>query len=230
LHGVRLERPVPVSALPGFSVGALSVQDGAAQLAAELLGAGPGDRVLDACAAPGGKTLHILESCAELAGVTAIDSDAGRARRIRENLDRAGLDADVLVGDAADPTAWWDGVPYQRILLDAPCSATGVIRRHPDIKLLRKAKDIAALAETQLGLLQALWPLLSQDGILLYCTCSVLLEENAATVGRFLAGRQDAVERPVEAAWGHACSHGRQLLPGEDEMDGFYYACLQKTC
>ena len=228
-EGIVLERPVPVSELPGFSEGTVSVQDGGAQLAAGLLQLEPGQRVLDTCAAPGGKTLHILETCAELAGVTAIDSDAIRLQRVTENLARAGLHAELIAADAVEPDSWWDGQPYDRILLDAPCSATGVIRRHPDIKLLRKPEDIAALAIVQANLLQALWPLLAPGGMLLYCTCSVLAEENSGQVTHFLASCPDATEQPVDGAWGHACNHGRQLLPGENDMDGFYFACLQKS-
>jgi 16S rRNA (cytosine967-C5)-methyltransferase len=228
-EGIRLDKPVPVDALPGFSAGIVSVQDGAAQLAAGLLAPEPGQRVLDACAAPGGKTAHILESGIELAGLTAIDVDASRLERVAENLSRLGLHAGLVAADAGMPSTWWDGVHYDRILLDAPCTGTGVIRRHPDIKLLRKPGDVAALVSRQQVLLQSLWPLLTPGGMLLYCTCSVLAAENSEQIENFLALQTDAAEIPVNALWGHACKHGRQLLPGENEMDGFYFACLHKT-
>ncbi|MGB5180072.1 MAG: 16S rRNA (cytosine(967)-C(5))-methyltransferase RsmB [Gammaproteobacteria bacterium] len=226
--GLMLKKPVPVEKLPGFSEGVVSVQDGAAQLAAGLLALAPGLRVLDACAAPGGKTAHILEVEPELNGLTAIDIDGRRLRRIEENLSRLSLHADLQQGDAAEPSAWWDGRPYDRILLDVPCSATGVIRRHPDIKLLRKPGDVATLVSRQERLLQGLWPLLVPGGMLLYSTCSVLIDENSSQVARFLEHQSDAAEVSIDAAWGRDCLHGRQILPGEDEMDGFYFACLQK--
>ncbi|HUT41643.1 MAG TPA: 16S rRNA (cytosine(967)-C(5))-methyltransferase RsmB [Gammaproteobacteria bacterium] len=226
-QGVRLSSPRPVDALPGFVRGDISVQDGAAQLAAGLLQAAPGQRVLDACAAPGGKTAHILEM-APSAFVTAVDIDAGRLARVGENLARLGLRAKLLAGDAGNPDGWWDSRPFDRILLDVPCSATGVIRRHPDIKLLRRQADIAQLVKRQADILHAVWPLLAPGGMLLYCTCSVLVAENAGQAGRFLGQHGDAVEVPIEAGWGHGCEHGRQVLPGEDEMDGFYFACLHK--
>ena len=226
--GLMLKKPVPVEKLPGFSEGVVSVQDGAAQLAAGLLALAPGLRVLDACAAPGGKTAHILEAEPELNGLTAIDINERRLQRIEENLLRLSLHADLQQGDAAEPAAWWDGRPYDRILLDVPCSATGVIRRHPDIKLLRKPGDVATLVTRQERLLQALWPLLVPGGMLLYSTCSVLFDENSGQVARFLERQADAAEVSINAAWGRGCQQGRQLLPGEDEMDGFFFACLQK--
>jgi 16S rRNA (cytosine967-C5)-methyltransferase len=229
-QGIQLATPVPVEVLPGFADGDVSVQDGAAQLAVGLLGLAPGQRVLDACAAPGGKTAHILETEPGLAVLTAIDIDERRVRRIHDNLDRLGLSAQVLTGDAAQPQQWWDGSGYDRILLDAPCSASGVIRRHPDIKLLRRPADIGALASRQAGLLEALWPLLSAGGMLLYTTCSILAEENAQQVGRFLSAHADNAECPaIDVPWGRACSHGRQLLSGDDDMDGFYFACMRKA-
>ena len=227
--GVKLEKPVPVEMLPGFTAGYVSVQDGAAQLAAGLLDLHPGQRVLDACAAPGGKTAHILESEHGLAMVTAVDVDPRRLTRIGENLSRLSLHANLVQGDAGEPSAWWDGQAYDRILLDVPCSATGVIRRHPDIKLLRKPSDIAHLVSMQARLLQAMWPLLSSGGMLLYCTCSVLADENSGQVARFLETQADAAELPIAAVWGRECRHGRQVFPGEDEMDGFYFACLTRT-
>ena len=226
--GVQLDKPVPVDVLPGFSEGYVSVQDGAAQLAAGLLDLAPGQRVLDACAAPGGKTAHILESQADLAMVTAVDIEPRRLTRIEENLSRLSLHASQIAGDVAAPSAWWDGKRYDRILLDVPCSASGVIRRHPDIKLLRKPGDITKLVSAQARLLQAMWPLLSSGGMLLYCTCSVLAVENSQQIAAFLETQEDAAEVKIDAVWGRECQHGRQIFPGENEMDGFYFACLTR--
>ena len=226
--GVQLDKPVPVDVLPGFSAGYVSVQDGAAQLAAGLLDLHPGQRVLDACAAPGGKTAHILESQPDLAMVTAVDIEPHRLARIEENLSRLSLHACQIAGDVAAPSAWWDGKRYDRILLDVPCSASGVIRRHPDIKLLRKPGDITKLVSAQARLLQAMWPLLSSGGMLLYCTCSVLAVENSQQIAAFLETQEDAAEVKIEAVWGRECQHGRQIFPGENEMDGFYFACLTR--
>lgn len=226
-QGVRLATPLPVEAVPGFTQGDVSVQDGAAQLAAGLLGAEPGQRVLDVCAAPGGKTAHILESVPD-ARVTAVDIDAARLERIAGNLARLGLHAGLVAGDAGRPADWWDGRPFDRILVDVPCSATGVIRRHPDIKLLRREGDIARLVERQSGILDAVWPLLAPGGMLLYCTCSVLAAENTVQVGRFLERHGEAAGVPIAADWGHVCDQGRQVFPGEDAMDGFYFACVHK--
>jgi 16S rRNA (cytosine967-C5)-methyltransferase len=226
--GVQLDKPVPVDVLPGFSAGYVSVQDGAAQLAAGLLDLHPGQRVLDACAAPGGKTAHILESQPDLAMVTAVDIEPRRLARIEENLSRLSLHACQIAGDVAAPSAWWDGKRYDRILLDVPCSASGVIRRHPDIKLLRKPGDITKLVSAQSRLLQAIWPLLSSGGMLLYCTCSVLAVENSQQIAAFLETQEDAAEVKIEAVWGRECQHGRQIFPGENEMDGFYFACLTR--
>ncbi len=226
-QALTLGKPVDVAKLPGFSEGAVSVQDAAAQLAAPLLDLAPGLRVLDACAAPGGKTAHLLESEPHL-HVQALDSDAQRLTRVQETMERLQLTADLRHGDAARPQDWWDRQPFERILLDAPCSGSGVIRRHPDIKLLRTAQDIATLAQQQQCLLDALWPLLAQGGILLYATCSVLMAENQHNLARFLAAHSDAREQPIAADWGHIQTPGRQLLPGENGMDGFYYARLMK--
>ncbi len=225
-----LTRPVPVTALPGFAEGWVSVQDAAAQLAAFLLDLQPGQRVLDLCAAPGGKTVHILETCPGVAELVAVDGDGERLQRVRENLRRWGGDAPVtlICGDALRPRDWWDGRPFDRILVDAPCSATGVIRRHPDIKLLRRETDIASLARTQAEILQACWPLLAEGGTLVYATCSVLPEENAEVVTAFLAAHRDARALPVAASWGRESGPGRQILPGEQDMDGFYYARIRR--
>ncbi|HES76984.1 MAG TPA: 16S rRNA (cytosine(967)-C(5))-methyltransferase RsmB [bacterium] len=233
-HGIHLTQAVAVERLPGFAQGDASVQDEAAQLCAQVLdalgGLKPGMRVLDACAAPGGKTLALLEQQPAL-DMLAVDDDAERLQRVNENLKRSGLSAKTLVGDAGKPESWWDGRAFEVILLDAPCSATGVIRRHPDIKRLRRAEDIAQLAAEQDRLLKALWPLLAPGGRLLYMTCSLLREENEARVAAFLAAMpQGSVQEVALDAmtWGRAGRHGRQILPGEDGMDGFYYALLEK--
>ncbi len=228
--GVVLPRPVDVTTLPGFQEGEFSVQDGAAQLAAELLDVQPGDRVLDACAAPGGKTAHILELQPDIAELVAVDIDESRLQRVEQNLSRLGLDARLQIGDAADPSRWWDGDLYDRILLDVPCSATGVIRRHPDIKVLRRADDIPGLVVKQQQMLESLWFLLKPGGILLYATCSVLIQENAQQVADFVGRHLDAREMPLNQPWGRPMLAGRQILPGDRQMDGFYYACLHKRC
>lgn len=220
-----LAEPMDITELPDFAKGAVSVQDAAAQLAAPLLCVEPGQRVLDACAAPGGKTTHLLE-CEPTLALTALDQDARRLVQVADNLRRLDQTARLVVGDAMHPDDWWDGVPFDRILLDAPCSATGVIRRHPDIKLLRRESDIAALAERQGAILAALWPLLRPGGQLLYATCSVLRQENERVIAGFLATHPAAREQPILANWGCSLQHGRQILPGENGMDGFYYARL----
>lgn len=225
---VTLEQPVGVERLPGFACGDVSVQDAAAQLAAIVLDAGPGMRVLDACAAPGGKTAHILERQTQLGQVVALDVDGQRLERVTETLRRLALQAQVLEGDAATPQPWWDGQGFQRILLDAPCSATGVIRRHPDIKLLRRAEDIEQLGVQQARILDSMWSMLDQGGMLLYATCSVMKRENQEQIAGFLRRHADARERPLEVDWGVKVDVGRQILPGQDNMDGFYYACLEK--
>jgi len=226
-HALLLAQSVDVTGLPGFAEGFFSVQDGAAQFAAGLLDLRDGQRVLDACAAPGGKSAHILESAD--VHLLALDSDERRLPRITENLTRLGLRAQVRAGDAARPKHWWDGVPFDRILLDAPCSATGIIRRQPDVRLHRRAGDIPVLAAAQTRLLDALWPMLAPGGRLVYATCSVLHAENGGRLERFRAGHADAT--PVQATlpnWRNARSGGVQNLPGESGMDGFYYAVLEK--
>jgi 16S rRNA (cytosine967-C5)-methyltransferase len=227
-EAVVLESPVAVERLPGFAGGLVSVQDEAAQLAAGLLDLRPGQRVLDVCAAPGGKTLHILETCPELAAVVALDIADERIDRLKQNLAREHLGATVLAGDATAPDAWWDGRPFDRILLDAPCSATGVIRRHPDIKRLRRPQDIGALQDLQARILDAVWRLLAPGGELLYATCSVLRAENEATMTRFLDTHPEARALAIEARWGRSSGPGRQILTGERGMDGFYYARLAR--
>ena len=226
--GITLATACDVTALPGFADGAVSVQDEAAQLAAHLLMLEPEQRVLDACCAPGGKTCHILESQAQLREVVALDLEPQRLERVKANLERLKLKASIVAGDARALDQWWDGQVFQRILLDAPCSATGVIRRHPDIKLTRQADDIAALAQLQGELLDALWPTLAENGILLYATCSTLPTENTEVIAAFLQRTHDAQELPFPADFGKAQPHGRQLLAQVDGHDGFYYARLIK--
>jgi 16S rRNA (cytosine967-C5)-methyltransferase len=234
-EALRLATPVDVNALPGFADGDVSVQDAAAQLAPRFLAAAPGMRVLDACAAPGGKACHVVELEPGLLELVALDVDATRAARIESNRARLGLALRVVVGDAVQPGAWWDGCPFERVLLDVPCSGTGVIRRHPDIKLLRRAGDIGRFAAQQAALLRACWGLLAPGGRLVYVSCSVLAAENAGVVGAFLAGEPAAVEAtesarlslPGALPWRHA-GPGCALPSGAADADGFYYACLEK--
>jgi 16S rRNA (cytosine967-C5)-methyltransferase len=226
--GIILEKAMDVLELPGFSDGSVSVQDAAAQLAAELLMLEPGQSVLDACAAPGGKTAHILEIQPDIAELLAVDHDEHRLDAVCENLQRLKLSADCAAADVGDIAAWWDEKPFDRILLDAPCSASGVIRRHPDIKLLRRASDIPKLAEEQKRILNSLWQTLKPGGILLYATCSIFPEENELVIKDFLEEHADAAEEKINAEWGIECSVGRQILPGMHKMDGFYYARLKK--
>jgi len=226
--GIVLEHACDVRSLPGFSDGWISVQDEAAQLAADLLDLAPGQRVLDACCAPGGKTCHLLEAEPALAGVVAVDLEEKRLVRVRENLARLGLQARLIAADARDVAQWWDGQGFQRILLDAPCSATGVIRRHPDIKLTRQPEDIPALAELQGQLLDALWPTLEVGGILLYATCSTLPTENSDVIAAFLGRTAGARELDLDTQAGLKQAHGRQLLAQQGGHDGFYYAKLIK--
>ncbi len=225
--GIRLEKPCAVDALPGFRDGCVSVQDEAAQLAAALLDVQPEQRVLDACCAPGGKTAHILETQPS-AQLWALDVSSERLRRVAENLARLQLHAQVIAGDALTPAQWWDGVHFDRILLDAPCSGTGVIRRHPDIKLLRTPADIAQFAALQQRLLAALWPLLAPRGLLLYATCSIMPDENTRSVESFCAAHDDAELLPLVVAGALPQPGGIQLLPSPQGCDGFYYALLRK--
>lgn len=227
---LRLDTPVPVEALPGWEQGALSVQDGAAQLAVLALDPQPGERVLDACAAPGGKAAQLAAALGE-GELLALDVDARRLSKVSQLLRRLHLDApnvQLRVADAAAPAGWFDGRAFDAIILDAPCSATGIIRRQPDIKWHRREADIDALASLQARLLDALWPLLRPGGRLLYATCSVLAQENAAQVQAFLARHPEAVVQPLDERFGHASGAGRQRLPGEDGMDGFFYALLAR--
>jgi 16S rRNA (cytosine967-C5)-methyltransferase len=224
-EGVTLVHPQPVERLPGFADGLVSVQDAAAQQAAPLLDAHSGMRVLDACAAPGGKTTHLLEIAdVEL---TALDNDAARLARISQNLLRLNLDAGLVVGDANDPAAWWDGRPFERILADVPCSASGVVRRHPDIKWLRRASDVSQFAQQQKIMLDCLWRLLASGGKLLYTTCSIFQEENSLQVADFLTRHADATQLPLCGVHTLDGTPDGQLLP-DNEHDGFFYALFQK--
>lgn len=227
---VILESPMDVAQIPGFLEGIVSVQDEAPQLSAQLLNTQPGDRVLDACCAPGGKTGHILESQPDLSELVAIDLEPERLERVRENLERLAMQATLVAADVADLDNWWDGKSFDRILADVPCSATGVIRRNPDIKVLRKSEDIAKLAALQLSILKALWTILAPGGRLVYATCSILPTENTQVIEAFLAEQADAKHEVIDADWGIAQPFGRQLLPSNQPSghDGFYYACLQK--
>jgi 16S rRNA (cytosine967-C5)-methyltransferase len=228
LPAITLDTACDVRELPGFASGCFYAQDVAAQTAAILLDLKPEQRVLDVCAAPGGKTTHIAEIEPKLAALIAVDNAPERCARITENLKRLQHQALVIVGDARAPKAWWDGKAFDRILVDAPCSATGVIRRHPDIKLLRRESDIAALAEQQRNLLDAVWPMLKPGGILVYTTCSILPEENETVVINFVKNHPNAFVSPIEMSVGVTRTIGHQVLPGQDNRDGFYYARLQK--
>ena len=225
---VILTKRVDITALPGFEKGHFAVQDGAAQLAAHYLKPQANERILDCCAAPGGKTGHIVESAPDTQYVLALDADATRLKRVEENMTRLKHTVDIKQGDAANPDTWWDGKPFDRILLDAPCSATGVIRRHPDIRWLRKANDIDNLAQLQRRILETLWGLLKPGGTLLYATCSILPKENMAQIQQFLADTPDASLSPIVKTE-TVDKPGRQITPGEQQMDGFYYARLVKS-
>jgi len=226
---LTLDRPVGVERLPGFASGHVSVQDAAAQLAAPLVAPAAGSRVLDACAAPGGKTAHLAELDPAPGELVALEIDPARAETLRQGLARLGAGATIRVGDAGAPDRWWDGRPFDRILLDAPCSGTGVVRRHPDIKLLRRPDDVGRLVAEQARLLDALWPLLAPGGMLIYSTCSILRRENVDQVHAFARREASAHVLPIEADWGRNCEPGRQILPAEQGMDGFFYACLRRT-
>ncbi len=225
---ILLNKPAVVNILPGFNEGWVSVQDTAAQLAAELLDVQIGHRVLDVCAAPGGKAAHILEHQPKVRELVAVDIDKLRLQRVSDNFQRLKLSAKLIVGDASKPEDWWDGQLFDRILLDVPCSALGVIRRHPDIKLLRRAEDINTLQVLQQRIMTAVWPLLAPGGIMLYATCSILKQENEQQIEAFLATNTNAIEVPINADWGLVRRYGRQILTGESAMDGFYYALIRK--
>jgi len=225
--GLTLESAVEVQQLPGFEQGWVSVQDGAAQLAAPLLDVPQGARVLDACAAPGGKTAHLLERY-PLATLVAVDNQPQRVQKLLQTLQRLHLTAQVHCADVSCPQLWWDGQRFDRILLDAPCTGSGVIRRHPDIKYLRQRTDVNRLASQQQSLLESLWPLLKPAGKLLYVTCSVFAQENYLPLQHFLASHPDAQQEVLTVEWGFPLPIGRQVLPTQNNLDGFYYACLSK--
>ncbi|WP_158965345.1 16S rRNA (cytosine(967)-C(5))-methyltransferase RsmB [Paraglaciecola sp. L3A3] len=228
ISGLILAKGCDVTTLPGFALGWFAVQDGAAQLAAEYLNPQADENILDCCAAPGGKTCHMIELQPNVKSITALEVDAYRAQRIQENFDRLGHKATIIVGDASQPNSWWDNKQYERILLDAPCSATGIIRRHPDIKWLRKAKDIEVLVELQKQILAAVWSQLKPGGTLLYATCSILPEENHLQISHFLSNTSDAI---LDTSFNNDSvdKPGRQIFPGDQQMDGFYYARLLKS-
>lgn len=226
---IVLEKPCPVSKIEGFELGLVSVQDAAAQLAAELLDCKPGMQVLDACAAPGGKSAHILQTCKAVT-LIAIDKDESRLVLIEQNLHRIGQQAHLKCGNATQPDDWHDGVLFDRILADVPCSASGVIRRHPDIKLLRRDDDIPNLVLQQRAILLALWPLLKPGGVMVYSTCSIFKDENEEQIAWFIDNHKNCtVNRLNSVQWGHKRPFGRQILPGQQCMDGFYYAKIHKT-
>jgi 16S rRNA (cytosine967-C5)-methyltransferase len=224
--GLVLPHSTEVTRLPGFTQGDFAVQDGAAQVPADLLDLANGQRVLDACAAPGGKACHALERAN--VHLIAVESEAKRVPRIRQNLDRLGLRAEVIVGDAGDSSAWWDGKLFDRVMIDAPCSATGVIRRRPDVRLHRRDADIPALVAQQARILGACWELVAPGGSLLYVTCSILRSENEGVVGAFVAARSDVDVQPLTLPVGQAAGIGWQILPGDGDLDGMYYALLRK--
>jgi 16S rRNA (cytosine967-C5)-methyltransferase len=227
-QGIRLQQAVAVNQLPFFSEGWVSVQDEAAQLAATLLAPQAEQRILDACCAPGGKTCHLLELEPNLGEVLALDIDEKRLERVTENLQRLQLNATLLAADAANIDSWWDQKPFDSILLDAPCSATGVIRRNPDIKLHRSEQDIQQLSQLQLEILTALWTILKPGGRILYATCSVLPQENEQVVAKFCQQQTDAKHLTINADWGIKRDFGRQLFPQANGHDGFFYALLEK--
>ncbi|MGE7137486.1 16S rRNA (cytosine(967)-C(5))-methyltransferase RsmB [Luteibacter sp. NPDC031894] len=225
--GLVLPHSTDITRLPGFGEGHFAVQDGSAQVPADLLGLDDGQRVLDACAAPGGKACHALER-ARL-DLLAVEFEAKRVPRIRQNFARLGLEAEVVIGDAGDPSGWWDGRPFDRVMIDAPCSATGVIRRRPDVRLHRRAADIAALVAQQERILAACWQTLAPGGRLLYVTCSLLRAENEGVVNAFLAAHDDASTLPISLPVGQPAAVGWQIRPGDGDLDGMYYALLEKS-
>ena len=224
---ISISPAVNVGKIPGFEEGWLSVQDPAAQLARDLLEPRPGERILDACGAPGGKSAHLLESCPGIE-LTVLDKHELRVEKIHQTLDRLGLVANPQLADAALTQDWWKGEKFDKILLDAPCSATGVIRRHPEIKWLRSDEQVGTAMQTQYGLLTALWPLLKTGGIFVYATCSILKRENNQQIQQFLKQQTDAIAEMPAVEWGTLESFGRQIMPGEAQMDGFFYAVLRK--
>jgi 16S rRNA (cytosine967-C5)-methyltransferase len=228
-NGIVLTHPVGIEELPDFSEGHVSVQDLAAQLAVPLLDPQTGERILDACSAPGGKLAHLLETMPTLDDVIAVEKEPHRFKKLESTLDRLGLSATLVQNDVRTPDDYWGKLSFDRILLDAPCSASGVIRRHPDIKYLRTLEDVENISTLQTEILNALWPLLKKGGKLLYITCSIFEAENDAQIAAFIKKHNDANSIPIQASWGNTKEFGRQILPGENAMDGFYYAQLQKN-
>ncbi len=227
-HGVLLKHAKDVDQLPGFNKGEVSVQELAAQLSVELLDLKPEQNVLDACAAPGGKSAHILESQVDINSLTAVEKDPNRAKKLSETLKRLNLHAIIKISDINDLDQWWNKENFDRILLDAPCSATGVIRRHPDIKFLRTPEEVSKICELQMKLLNTLWQTLKSGGLLLYVTCSILKQENSDLIEQFITNNNDCTLKPIKVQWGVDTGYGRQILTGQDNMDGFFYACLEK--
>ena len=227
--GLHLNQAVSIHDLPGFSEGLVSIQDEAAQLAAQILAPEKGQRVLDACAAPGGKTCHLLESQAHLEQLVAIEPQKERFIKLQQTLTRLQLRADCIEADASQTDLWWDGKPFDRILIDAPCSGMGVIRRHPDIKLRRNEADLLNNIDIQQQLLNSLWPLLQSKGLMLYATCSILPEENDDQIRRFLTHHSDAKIKSLPIQAGKSTEFGQQIFPGVSNMDGFYYCLISKT-
>ncbi len=227
-HAIVLAYPISVHSLPGFPQGAVSIQDAAAQLAVPLLAPRAGTRVLDACAAPGGKLAHLLEYAPDLAEAVAIECQPGRFKLLEETLRRLRINATLICDDICHPERWWDRKPFDQIIVDAPCSASGVVRRHPDIKYLRTPEALHIITGRQAKILDATWPLLKQGGRLLYITCSIFNAENDAQMTAFMQRHSDAKVMPIHADWGSATTHGRHIFPGQQAMDGFYYAQLQK--
>lgn len=228
---IYLKAPCAVDVLPGFRDGYVSVQDEASQILPSLMSPSKGERLLDACAAPGGKTCHLLETEPDLSEIVALDIEARRLERLRENLDRLQLSSDrvtILGADATKPDTWWNGEPFDRILLDAPCSATGIIRRQPDVKILRQKQDISRLTELQARLLDSLWMCLKPGGLMVYSTCSILSAENSSQIGSFISRTEDAQLQTIPGDWGLMCAHGKQLIPADNGTDGFYFALLRK--
>ena len=228
---IYLTAPCSVDALPRFRDGYVSVQDEASQILPFLMSPSKGERILDACAAPGGKTCHLLETEPDISEIVALDIETRRLDRLRENLDRLRLTSDrvtILVADASKLDTWWDGKLFDRILLDAPCSATGIIRRQPDVKILRQERDISRLTELQAVLLDRLWMCLRPGGSMVYSTCSILAAENSYQIGSFISRTEDAELQTIPGDWGFTCANGRQLLPTDHGTDGFYFALLRK--
>ncbi len=230
-HALKLTHGIDVRTLPGFAEGAISVQDVGAQLTAKLLNIEDAGhcRVLDLCAAPGGKTCHLLERYKTIDHLLAVELDEQRMQRVTENLQRLKLSAELMVADAREYKKWWNGDKFDRILIDAPCSASGVIRRHPDIKTLRRESDIKQLVKLQSEILSSAWQMLKAGGELLYVTCSIFRDENQNQINNFITHHSDAEEIKIEAGWGVLCEHGRQLIPGEMDADGFYFCLLKRA-